>query len=117
MDKFQQYSEALTELIKEAIHCSPESWQRGVLTIDCDGVRINYKLKNASSQDTASISADLARLCDQYWGVFQDHGEGWNESIIEFYQADGEWKFNASYKRPPTPEVKTETKPFWKFWH
>ena len=115
-NKLQKYSEALTALLKEAIHCSPESWRQGVLTIDCDGVRMNYSLKNTSSEEKATISTELARLCEQYWGIFQDNGEGWEASTIEFHQVDGEWKFNASYKRPPKPQVTPQAKPFWKFW-
>ena len=113
-DKLDKYSEALTALLHEAIRCSPESWTRGVLTIDCDGHRINYGLKNDQSNDKASISQNLAQLCERYWVVFQENGEAWLESTIEFYQEDGAWKFNANYKRPE--KVQATPKSSWKFW-
>ncbi|WP_436287990.1 hypothetical protein [Variovorax paradoxus] len=113
-DKLDKYTDALTALLHEAIRCSPESWTRGVLTIDCDGSRINYGLKSDQSGDRANISQDLAQLCEQYWAVFQEHGEAWLESTIEFYQEGGAWKFNANYKRPE--KARATSKPSWKFW-
>lgn len=117
-EKLQTYSAALNTLLQEAIRCSPESWTRGVLTIDCDGQRINYRLKNDASVDPAVISQELAQLCEQYWLVFRDNGEPWLETTIEFHQANGEWKFNSSFKHPessPTP-VPALAKSRWKFW-
>ncbi|KKL35454.1 hypothetical protein WR30_17205 [Burkholderia contaminans FFH2055] len=117
-DKFDGYTEALTALIREAIRCSPESWAKGQLTIQCDGHRIDYKLKNAGSEDKAVISKELAQLCEDYWGAFMKNGEPWIESEVEFLRVDGEWTFNANYKYPtqPAPAVQPR-KPFWKFWH
>jgi len=114
-DKFDSYSSVLTALVAEAVQCAPESWDRGLLLIDCDGKRINYKLKNETSIDKASISQQLRQLCEQYWTVFADHGEPWNEAIVDFWREDGQWKFKMNLKRPaiaPAP-----SKPRWKFWN
>lgn len=113
-EKLEKYNVALTALLEEAINCSPSSWTRGVLTIECDGHRINYRLKNDHEDEKANISQKLAQLCEEYWSVFQDHGDGWVESTVEFFQEDGAWKFNAAYKRPQ--KVREASKPSWKFW-
>ncbi|MBN3722599.1 hypothetical protein [Burkholderia sp. Ac-20379] len=117
-DKLDNYTEALTALVREAIRCSPESWDKGRLTIRCDGHRIDYTLKNAGSDDKAAISNELARLCEDYWSAFMKKGEPWIESEVEFRQVDGQWSFNANYTypKPPTAAVQP-SKPFWKFWH
>jgi hypothetical protein len=112
--ELDQYNEVLTALLNEAIQCSPASWARGVLTIDCDGHRIDYALKNAQSSDKAKISQDLAQLCEQYWLVFQEHGKTWQESTVEFYQEAGTWKFNANHKR--ADEAPAAPEPSRKFW-
>ncbi|MDO3620776.1 hypothetical protein Q3O98_06675 [Ralstonia pseudosolanacearum] len=117
-DKFDDYNEALTALVHEAIQCSPESWEAGRLTIQCDGHRIDYRLKNAESEDKAFISKELARLCEEYWAAFMKNGEPWLESEIDFCQIEGKWKFSASYKYPkPATVATTPRKPFWKLWN
>ncbi len=55
-EKLDKYNGALTALLEEAIRCSPPSWTRGVLTIECDGHRINYRLKNDQMDEKAIIS-------------------------------------------------------------
>lgn len=117
-DKFDDYTESLTALVRECIRCSPESWDKGRLTIQCDGHRIDYQLKNVESEGKAVISKELAQLCEDYWGAFMRSGEPWLESEIEFLQVEGKWTFNAQYKytKQTVPAVQA-SKPFWKFWH
>lgn len=110
-EKFDKYSQILTSLVEEAISCTPTSWSQGVLTIECDGTRIDYKLKNESSEDKALISEKLKYLCEMYWVEFKDNGEAWLKSEVSFQSDNGEWKFNASYKYPDKPKIQT-----WKFW-
>ena len=43
-DKLDKYSDILTRLVSEAVACTPPEWKKGTLTIECDGIRINYKL-------------------------------------------------------------------------
>ncbi|GKS73323.1 hypothetical protein AVME950_00525 [Acidovorax sp. SUPP950] len=114
--KFDEYGPALTALVEEAIRCSPESWEKGNLTIDCDGSRINYRLKNLDSSEKAQISAELARLCERYWTSFEQHGEAWIEANVEFFKKDGNWGFRSNQKFPEAA-VTAPTKPTWKFWH
>ncbi|WP_439893090.1 hypothetical protein ACS7SF_24580 (plasmid) [Ralstonia sp. 25C] len=117
-DKFDGYNEALTALVNEAIRCSPESWEAGRLTIQCDGHRIDYRLKNVEAKDKAVISNELARLCEEYWGAFMKNGEAWLESEIDFRRVEGRWKFSASFKYPKPATVATPPrKPFWKLWN
>ena len=97
MGKFEVYNQVTTELLKESISCTPESWNEGVLTIDCDGRAINYKLRNEKSEDKALISDDLRRLCEQLYVVMRQHGDIWLQAVIHFYQEDDNWNFKTNF--------------------
>jgi len=113
-DMFQLYSNALTNLLQEAIRCSPAVWDSGRLNIKCDGNRIDYRLKNENSDEKAVISAEFAQLCEQYWTVFADHGDPWSEANADFWKEKGEWKFKVEFVRPAAQVTRSKSR--WKFW-
>ena len=59
-DKLDEYTDALNRLVPETVACTPQEWTRGTLTIQSDGTRINYQLKNEAQPGTAVISEKLA---------------------------------------------------------
>lgn len=121
-NKLEQYNDILTRLLKEAITCTPQEWTKGTLTIDCDGVRINYKLKNDEQPGLASISETLRDLIDELYVRMAHQGDKWVQATLFFFQEDGSWKFNVNFqyaKAEAAPDAlrrKPETKPKWKFW-
>lgn len=121
MEKFEIYNQVTTELLKASISCTPESWTEGVLTIDCDGQAINYKLKNEDSEDKAVISDELRGLCEQLYVVMREHGDTWLQAVIHFYQENESWNFktNFNYESPANTadnDAPTKNKPWWKPW-
>ncbi len=96
-DKLNTYNEINRALVTEAIRCSPDSWTSGTLTIDCDGTRIDYKLKNQDASEKAQISEGLAYLCEQLYVVMRDNGDEWVRATFNFFQEDGEWRLNGNF--------------------
>lgn len=94
----EQYTEVINALTIEAVQCSPESWTSGVLSIDCDGSAINYKLKNAESEDRATLNDELRGLCEQLYVVMRDNGDDWREATIKFEQKGNDWSMNTEFK-------------------
>jgi len=137
-DKFESYSEVMNALVGEAISCSPESWDRGVLSIECDGSFMNYALKNDHASERAEISGELRALCEELYVVMRQAGDLWLGATIHFFQEDEKWSFKAEFKYPqpavfaplipmptqavepegpsPNPSVSTSSKPWWRFW-
>lgn len=118
-DKFDEYNDILTRLVRETVACTPSEWTKGALTIDCDGTRINYKLKNTDHPETASISEKLRDLIDEFYVRMAQRGEPWTQAIVSFSQEGGSVKFDtkfsysASQQATKAPE---KSKSRWKFW-
>ena len=124
-DKFDSYTEIMNVLVAEAISCSPESWNNGTLTVECDGSYMNYKLRNDGSSEKAQISGELRSLCEEFYVVMRQAGDVWLEAIIHFFRKDDSWSFKAEFKYPEpavvsepevSPEPTIESKPWWKLW-
>lgn len=125
-DKFDRYTEQLTSLIQEAIACSPESWNEGWLSIDCDGSYMNYALKNEGAEHKAEISGELRQLCEGLYVVMRQSGDWWVKAVIHFFRKNGSWSFNVDFtyqdsptsapaeNKPAAPS--TPSKPWWKLW-
>ena len=92
------YSEVILALTTEAIRCSPPSWTSGVLSIDCDGTAINYKLKNPEQTDEATLSDELRGLYEQLYVVMRENGDDWREADVRFEQHGKEWQMNTKFK-------------------
>jgi hypothetical protein len=117
-EKFDKYTDVLTRLVSEIVSCTPHEWTKGVLTIESDGVRINYKLKNEEQPGSAIISEKLRDLIDELYVRMASFGEAWTQAVVSFYQEDDDLKFNTSFQYATlanTPTKKQE-KPWWKVW-
>ena len=96
--KLEKYSEVLNALVAESIACSPTSWQFGTLTVDCDGLAINYRLKSEADDNKARISGQLRLLCEELYVVMRQGGDTWTEAVINFLREDDAWHFIADFK-------------------
>jgi hypothetical protein len=121
-ERFEKYNEIINSLASVAIQCTPESWTKATLTIDCDGRAINYKLKNDESEDKANITPELAQLCESLYVTMSQQGDVWVQSVINLNETNGSWGLNVDFKYPesvfvpepsPSPSPK---KSWWKFW-
>jgi hypothetical protein len=121
-EKFDAYSEIMNALLTEAITCSPESWDKGTLSIQCDGRQINYQLKNDESEDKAQLSDDLRRLCENFYVAMRQGGDAWNEAKTHFARKEDSWSFKSEFQYAesatvqPAASSSTVKKPWWRFW-
>ncbi|WP_203142919.1 hypothetical protein [Marinobacter mangrovi] len=117
-DKLEQYSDVITRLVSEAVACTPQEWTRGTLTIECDGTRIDYKLKNEDQPGKALISEKLRDLIDELYVRMAHSGDAWTQAVVTFFQEGDDGKFNTSFqyaKTPPASSTSAKKKPWWKF--
>lgn len=117
-NKFDEYSDILNRLVNETIACSPEEWSKGTLSIESDGVRINYKLKNESEPGTATISEKLRDLIDEFYVRMSQRGEAWLEAEVTFHITNDNVNFKTSFKYPPKENlaITPQKKSWWKMW-
>jgi hypothetical protein len=121
-NKLDQYSDVLLRLLREAIACTPQEWTKGTLTIDCDGVKINYKLMNGEQPGLASISESLRNLIDELYVRMANQGDKWAQATLSFFQESDEWKFDVNFEyvsdvvASETSVATPKAKRTWKFW-
>lgn len=120
-NKLDQYGDILLRLLREAIACTPQEWTKGTLTIDCDGMRINYRLKNDEQPGLASISESLRDLIDELYVGMEAQGDKWTQATLSFFQEIDDWKFNVNFEYvsgvAATESVAPpKAKRTWKFW-
>jgi len=117
-NKFEEYTDVLNPLVKETVLCSPEGWTKGELTIVCDGVQINYKLKNEEEEGIANISELLRDLIDELYVRMSSYGDTWSKAIVSYYRENNDLKFNTSFQYLENIGVpsKGKNKPWWKLW-
>jgi hypothetical protein len=121
-NKLDRHTDVLTRLLKETIACTPHGWTRGTLTIDCDGVKINYKLKNDEQPGLASISERLRDLIDEFYVRMAHQDDKWVQATLSFFQENSFWKYNVNFKyvkgvaESENAVATPEAKPKWKFW-
>ena len=110
-EKLSQYTDLINNLVSECVKCSPASWSEGLLSIDSNGLYINYKLKNKKSKDTALISDPLRFLCEEIYVVMRKNDDIWIDASLHYFKQDGSWnyKLNFNYSN------KKIEKPWWKF--
>jgi hypothetical protein len=116
--KLDEYSDVISRLVTETVACTPQEWTKGTLTIDTDGTRINYKLKNETQPGTASISEKLRTLIDELYIRMSHQGDSWTQAIITFNQEGERVKFDTSFKYATPKQVQPPSipkKPWWKF--
>jgi hypothetical protein len=95
---FKQIAPVLDEIGAEAIGCIPEYWTSAILTITCDGRRIDYSLKNHhGGPGTAQISPQLAQLAEKLYVTMAQNGNRWTKAELS-YEKDGKaWKFRSEF--------------------
>jgi hypothetical protein len=123
-ERFDGYGDVLTRLVTVAIACSPESWDRGRLSITCDGSRIDYSLKNDGSAERARISDELRSLCEELYVVMRNAGDDWSEAVVLYHRKDDDtWGMETSFTYPDgvedvddgaAPEPAVPAAPWWK---
>lgn len=89
--------EVLTRLVHEMVACSPPSWNRGVLTIQSDGVRITYQLRNEGHADRAAISDALRTIIDELYVSMAERRQVWRSARIEFTRNGDQVSFDSSF--------------------
>ena len=97
-DAFIQIGPVLEEIGGEAIGCCPENWTSAVLTITCDGRKIEYSLKNQrGEQGTASITPLLAQLAEKLYVTMAKNGDRWTMAELQYDQDGDSWKFKSNF--------------------
>lgn len=118
MEKLEEYNDVTTRIVSETVACAPEEWTHGTLTIDCDGTRIDYKLKNAEQPGMAVISDKLRSFCEELYVRMARHGDSWTQATIRFEVENGEAKFKNTFQYasseqavPSPPQASPEEHP------
>jgi hypothetical protein len=101
--KFDQYTDVITRLVREMVTCTPEDWKRGILTIESDGTRINYRLKNEESSYKATISEKLRDLIDELYVRMAQGGNVWTRAVVTFWQEGDKLKFDTTFENVKAP--------------
>ena len=114
-EKLERYSDVMTRLVSETLACTPIEWTKGALTIDTDGTRIDYKLKNDDEPTKAVISEKLRDLIDELYVRMAHGGDVWTQAIVTFWREGNNLKFNTTFQYPGRVAVATE-RPWWKVW-
>jgi hypothetical protein len=116
MGSIEEYSDVITRLVTEVVYCVPSDWAHGTLTIESDGVQINYRLKAEDQPGTATISEKLRDLIDELYVRMARQGNIWVEATVSFTRQDGNVSFKTSFKHSNPPPSPTPAKrPWWKF--
>jgi hypothetical protein len=115
-DKLNDYSDVLTRLVPEMVACTPPSWNKGSLAIECDGQRLNYKLKNEEQPDKASINDTLRGLIDELYVRMDRQGDTWIQAVVDFWMEGDEVNFKTAFTYVDTkPKASARRRPWWKF--
>jgi hypothetical protein len=97
-DAFKQLAPFFDEIGAEVIECIPENWTNAVLTITCDGQRIDYSLKNhREEQGTAAITPRLAQLAEQLYSSMASNGDRWTKAELQYDQDGDAWTFKSNF--------------------
>jgi len=115
-DKLDQYTDVITRLLRETIACTPDSWDKGILTIDSDGTHINYKLKNEGHPENAAISEKLRDLIDELYVRMAHNGDVWTAAKISFSHETAGLKYNIDFQYTHSEKAEILKRPWWKFW-
>ncbi|QNA89975.1 hypothetical protein G4G28_18380 [Massilia sp. Dwa41.01b] len=123
-DKFDRYTPILESLVGEAIRCSPASWNKGELTITCNGAYLNYALKNSDSEEKAQMSEALRQLCEDFYVAMRQAGDTWDKAVVAYSRHENSWSFDVKFERAESvaerhtaaSDLANTGKPWWKFW-
>jgi hypothetical protein len=113
-NKFDQYTDVINRLVAETVACTPEGWAQGSLTIECDGNRINYKLKSAEYPGLAVISDELRGLAEELYVTMADNGEVWGQATIKFSLDGDKVSFDTAFEYSHKSAALPAKRPWWK---
>jgi hypothetical protein len=102
-DELDAYSEVVSGLAAEAIRCSPPGWERGVLSMQCDGVSLTYQLRNEAHSERAQLSEGLRDLIDELYVRMREGGASWNEAVLTWWKEGPSAKFAVEFKEASGP--------------
>ena len=117
--KLDGYTDVISRLAGETVRCSPASWHRAMLSIQCDGTRITYQLKSDDSSEKGVISEALRDQIDELYVRMRNAGDIWKEAYLHWWREDDDLKFKIdfSYDKPSPAEADTpepeEKKRWW----
>jgi len=95
-EAFKQIAPVFDEIGAEVIGCIPENWTCALLTITCDGRRIDYSLKNhQGGVGKAQISPRLAQLAEKLYTTMAQNGNRWTKAELSYEQDGKSWKFRS----------------------
>jgi hypothetical protein len=113
----ERYMKQLGPVLTETVDSWPPSWTRGLLTITCDGQRIDYKITNPTSPDKAELGDGIGAACENLYFAMADDGHAWSEARIMVENTDEGLGYEADFAyapgmtSPPRPKAK---RPWWK---
>ena len=118
--KLDGYTDVITRLAGETVKCSAPGWERGLLSIQCDGMRLTYQLKNEDSTEKAILSETLRDQIDELYIRMRDAGDVWIGASLNWWREANDLKFNIAFEYPSAkaPELApppTPKQPWWKF--
>jgi predicted Rdx family selenoprotein len=121
-DKFDTYTDVITRLAKETVKCSPGAWEKGALSIQCDGVRLTYQLKNGDHPDKALLSETLRDQIDELYIRMRDAGDVWTSANLHWWREESDLKYNVDFGYPQLKQADPATAskpkgPWWKLGH
>ena len=95
--KLEELSPVVERLVGEMFASTPETWDFGILTIQSDGVRLTYQLKNETSPDRAVLTPGLVQAIDELYVRMRDNGHAWTAARFEFRKEGDDVKFTSSF--------------------
>lgn len=96
-ERLDRYGDVLNRLVTEMVASSPESWANGRLSVQFDGARLTYQLRNPGHPERAQLSPELIALIDELAVRMIRDGAVWREAIIDFTRTGEDVRFNAAF--------------------
>jgi len=104
--KLDAYSDILQRLVAEIVACSPENWERGELSIQAEGSRLSYTLRNEGHPDRATLSEELRKLIDALFVKMRRDGDAWKAARIRWWIEGGAIRFDPGFDYTENPAPK-----------
>lgn len=94
-------NDIIPRLAGETVRCSPETWERGTLSMQSDGVRLTYQLKSENHPDRALISELLRDLIDELYVRMSAERDAWVGATLDWWRESDGLKYNIDFDYPP----------------
>lgn len=96
----EELNNIISALCSSAIESMPPDWNEGVLTVEFDGRKLTYSLKNPNSPTPAKLRTDLPVLAEQFVVHFLNSGSPIERATFDLSNHEGEWEFKVALKYP-----------------